>query len=48
MFDVSAVFHGHAHHGVREGKTNKGTPVYNSCYELMSKNESQPFVLVEI
>ena len=49
LFDVSAVFHGHAHHGTYQGKTNRGVPVYNCCYELMSKaNEDQPFALIEI
>ena len=49
LFDVSAVFHGHAHHGTYEGKTNRGVPVYNCCYELMSKvNPDQPFALIEI
>jgi Icc-related predicted phosphoesterase len=49
LFDVSAVFHGHAHHGAPEGKTNKGTPVYNCCYEIMSKmNEDQPFAVIEL
>jgi Icc-related predicted phosphoesterase len=49
MFDVVAVFHGHAHHGACEGKTNKGVPVYNSCFELRNKiNPEQPFALIEI
>src|SRR5215813_3343959 len=34
-FDVDVVFHGHAHHGTYQGKTTKGTPVYNCCYHLM-------------
>lgn len=29
QFDVTAVFHGHAHHGAPEGQTAKGVPVYN-------------------
>ena len=28
-FDVTAVFHGHAHKGTPEGKTQTGIPVYN-------------------
>jgi len=36
-FDVSAVFHGHAHHGTYSGVTTKGIPVYNCCYQLMQK-----------
>jgi Icc-related predicted phosphoesterase len=48
-FNVSAVFHGHAHHGTIEGKTQKGIPVYNTCYLLCKKvNEKQPYVLITI
>ncbi len=49
LFDVSAVFHGHAHHGTYEGHTNKGVPVYNCCYELMYKiDPERPFALLEL
>src|SRR6516162_3748936 len=48
-FDVNAVFHGHAHHGTCEGKTTKGTPVYNCCYQLMQRlRPEQPYALVEV
>ena len=48
-FDVNAVFHGHAHHGSYEGKTVKGTPVYNCCMQLMQRvNPDQPYALVEV
>jgi Icc-related predicted phosphoesterase len=48
-FEVSAVFHGHAHHGACEGRTNKGVPVYNACWELMrNKRPDQPYVLLEM
>jgi Icc-related predicted phosphoesterase len=48
-FDVNAVFHGHAHHGSYEGKTVKGTPVYNCCKQLMQRvNPDQPYALVEV
>ena len=48
-FDVSVVFHGHAHHGSYEGKTVKGTPVYNCCMQLMQRiNPDQPYALVEV
>lgn len=32
---VTAVFHGHAHHGTQEGKTEKGIPVFNVCHSLV-------------
>ncbi len=48
-FDVNAVFHGHAHNGSCEGKTVKGTPVYNCCMQLMGKvRPDQPYALVEV
>ncbi len=48
-FDVNVVFHGHAHHGSYEGRTTKGTPVYNCCMQLMKQaNPEQPFALVEV
>jgi Icc-related predicted phosphoesterase len=34
-YQVSAVFHGHAHHGKAEGKTSNGTPVYNVSWPLL-------------
>jgi len=48
-FDVDVVFHGHAHHGTYQGKTMKGTPVYNCCLQLVQRiNPDRPFALVEI
>jgi Icc-related predicted phosphoesterase len=48
-FDVNVVFHGHAHHGSFEGKTTKGTPVYNCCYQLLQRiNPDQPYALVTV
>jgi Icc-related predicted phosphoesterase len=34
-YDVTAVFHGHAHKGALEGKTSKGIPVYNVSLSLL-------------
>ena len=48
-FNVNVVFHGHAHNGTFQGKTSKGTPVYNCCYQLVKKETpEQPFALIEI
>jgi Icc-related predicted phosphoesterase len=48
-FDVNVIFHGHAHHGTREGKTTKGIPVYNCCLQLMQQaSPQQPYTLVEV
>jgi Icc-related predicted phosphoesterase len=49
LFDVDIVFHGHAHKGTHEGRTNKGVPVFNCCVELMRNiHAEQPYALVEI
>ncbi|MCL5666562.1 MAG: metallophosphoesterase [Patescibacteria group bacterium] len=47
-FNVSAVFHGHAHRGALAGRTAKGAPVYNCSLELLRRKHRQPYVLVEI
>src|SRR5439155_26636962 len=47
---VSAVFHGHAHHGATEGKTKNGVPTYNVSLPLLlaSGPRATPFRLVEL
>jgi Icc-related predicted phosphoesterase len=48
-FGVNVIFHGHAHHGTREGKTTKGIPVHNCCLQLMQEAwPEQPYTLVEV
>ena len=49
-YQVTAVFHGHAHHGSPEGKTLSGIPVYNVALSLMKKtaSESAPFRVLEV
>jgi Icc-related predicted phosphoesterase len=43
-YPVSAVFHGHAHHGAAEGRTSNGSPVYNVSLPLLqSLQPNQPF-----
>lgn len=34
-YPVTAVFHGHAHHGAPEGSTKNGVPVYNVAMKLL-------------
>jgi Icc-related predicted phosphoesterase len=46
-FHVSAVLHGHAHHGSFSGKTAKGTPVYN-CAATVEKDNGKPYALIEV
>jgi Icc-related predicted phosphoesterase len=48
-YPVTAVFHGHAHHGQPEGRTAKNVPVYNVSMSLMRELfPDRPFQLLEI
>jgi Icc-related predicted phosphoesterase len=48
-YPVTAVFHGHAHHGRPEGRTAKGVPVFNVSMRLMSETfPARPFRVIEI
>ncbi len=49
-YPVSAVFHGHAHRGQLEGKTSKGTPVYNVAAPLLRRcfPDHPPYRVVEL
>jgi Icc-related predicted phosphoesterase len=48
-FPVSAVFHGHAHHGAPEGRTRNNVPVYNVSASLMrAVFPDRPFRLIEL
>lgn len=46
-FNVSAVVHGHAHHGVHEGKTPGGVRVLNVAQDV-AKPLGRPFVIIEL
>jgi Icc-related predicted phosphoesterase len=48
-FPVSAVFHGHAHHGKPEGRTRSNVPVFNVSLTLMKELfPDRPFRIVEV
>jgi Icc-related predicted phosphoesterase len=48
-YPVSAVFHGHAHHGQPEGRTTKDVPVFNVSMGLMRElSPERPFRVVEV
>ena len=48
-FPVSAVFHGHAHHGAPEGRTLTNVPVFNVSASLMRETfPDRPFRLIEL
>ena len=49
-YPVSAVFHGHAHHGTFEGRLRDNTPVYNVALPLLRATfpERQPYFILEL
>ena len=49
-FDVTVVFHGHAHKGAPEGRTATGIPVYNVSHSLLKATypDRPPFRLFEL
>jgi Icc-related predicted phosphoesterase len=49
-FKVSAVFHGHAHHGALEGRTSAGAPVYNVALPLLRRSfrDAPPVRIIEM
>jgi Icc-related predicted phosphoesterase len=49
-YEVTAVFHGHAHRGSLEGKTAKGIPVYNVSLPLMKERFAgrPPYRILEV
>jgi Icc-related predicted phosphoesterase len=48
-FPVSAVFHGHAHHGAPEGRTRTNVPVFNVAWSLMRQLfPDRPFRMIEL
>ena len=46
--NVSLVVHGHAHRGAPEGKTHKGTPVYNVALPVLRTLGDQPYRVFEV
>ena len=46
--NVKAVVHGHAHHGKYEGRTPRGTPVYNVAQFVCREKFGRPYALIEI
>jgi Icc-related predicted phosphoesterase len=46
--NVAAVVHGHAHRGRHEGRTPRGTPVYNCAQMVVEAERGRPFALLEI
>jgi Icc-related predicted phosphoesterase len=46
-FKVSAVVHGHAHHGRYHGHTPRGAPVYNVAFSV-EKSTGRPYALIKV
>ncbi len=46
-FRVDAVFHGHAHNGILDGKTSTGIPVYNVSAPALHKT-GKPYRIIEL
>ncbi len=46
-FRSTAVFHGHAHNGITDGKTSTGIPVYNVSAPVLHKT-GKPYRIVEL
>ncbi|HEV2722733.1 MAG TPA: metallophosphoesterase [Thermoanaerobaculia bacterium] len=49
-YRVNAVFHGHAHRGTLEGRTQSGIPVYNVAMPLLAARipDKLPFRVIEV
>ena len=49
-YRVTAVFHGHAHHGSLEGRTKGAAPVFNVAMPLLKRSfpDQAPFKLFEV
>jgi Icc-related predicted phosphoesterase len=49
-YPVTAVFHGHAHRGALEGRTQNGVPVYNVAMKLLQRSfpDRPPFRILEM
>jgi len=45
---VKAVVHGQAHHGTYEGRTPRGTPVYNVAQFVLKPLFGKPYVVLEV
>lgn len=46
--NISLVLHGHAHRGQPEGRTNKGTPVYNVALPVLRTLGDTPYRVFEV
>ncbi len=47
-YGADAVFHGHAHHGTLEGRTDRGIPVFNVAMPLLQRQTDRRFRVLEV
>jgi uncharacterized protein len=47
-FGALAIFHGHSHHGAAEGRTPRGTPVYNVAIPVLKRLGDKRFRTVDV
>ncbi len=45
---VHVIVHGHAHNGSPEGRTERGTPVYNVCRFVQQRCSHKPYCVFEV
>jgi Icc-related predicted phosphoesterase len=45
--NIAFVVHGHAHHGSHEGRTMRGTPVYNCARFVVQEAMGRPYALLD-
>ena len=46
--NIAFVVHGHAHHGTFEGKTLRGTPVYNVAQFVLRETLGKPYAILDV
>ena len=46
--NIALVVHGHAHHGAYEGRTMRGTPVYNCAQFVLREQFGRPYTVFEV
>jgi Icc-related predicted phosphoesterase len=46
--NIAFVVHGHAHHGTYEGKTLRGTPVYNVAQFVLRDTFGKPYTILDV
>lgn len=48
LYNTDLVLHGHSHRGIIQGKTNKGTLVYNCATETIQKQTGKSYLTIRV